>query len=145
MKKATGRLMLVAGVGMLMLALFAVALGPVGAVDAAPQRIVERRSVLLYSGAGVTETATGSGVIAGGYANADCFVAVGVTLAQTVTVALSASADNTNWATVTTFAAISADSTVYTRTVVYGEYLRARTTLGGSNPVTATVRCVLKS
>ena len=113
--------------------------------EAAPQdtlRIVKQ--VTLYAGSSITTNQTGSAVRTTGYSNAECYSIVDVTSAQTVTAIISHSADATNWVTLHSFTAVSADGTSFTPTLAYGEYLRASVTLGGSNAVTPTVRCVLK-
>ena len=143
-----GNVMLTLLSALVMLALI-VAVLPLGEVsaklEAAPQgtlRIVKQ--VTLYSGNGITTSATGSAVRTTGYSNADCYSIVDVTSAQTVTAIISHSADAQNWVTLHTFSAVSADGTSFTPTLTYGEYLRVTVNLGGSNAVTPTVRCVLK-
>lgn len=137
--------MIVAGL-MLTAVLAALPLGSATAAPAdAPQAALKNtKTVLLYSGNGITEAKTGSAVYTGGYASAECYSIVDVTSAQTVTAIISHSADATNWVTWNTFSAVSADGTSFTTTVPYGLYFRASVTLGGSNAVTPTIRCVLK-
>lgn len=118
--------------------------GPAAAPAAAPQAIQNYFARLIYQGNGITATATGNAVGTLGYSLADCYSIVDVTNAQTVTVVISHSADASNWVTWNSFTAVSADGTAFTTSVPYGAYLRATAGLGGSNPVTVTVRCVLK-
>ncbi len=143
-----GNVMLTLVSALVMLALI-VAMLPMNSVAAKPdtatqdvQRIVKQ--VVLYSGNGITTAQTGSAVRTTGYTNAECYSIVDVTSAQTVTAIISHSADAQNWVTLNTFAAVSADGTSFTPTLAYGEYFRASVTLGGSNAVTPTIRCVLK-
>jgi len=147
-KNKAGNVFLTLLSALVMLALI-VTLLPLSQAAAAPQaepqqtlRIVKQ--VVLLSGTAITTAQTGSAVKTSGYSNAECYSAVDVTNAQTVTAIISHSADATNWVTLNSFAAVSADGTSFTPTLAYGEYLRASVTLGGANPVTATVRCVLK-
>lgn len=143
-----GNVMLTLISALVMLALI-VAVLPLGEAsakpEAAPQAVLRQvKQVTLYSGNGITTSATGSAVRTSGYANAECYSIVDVTSAQTVTAIISHSADAQNWVTLSTFTAVSADGTAFTTTYPYGEYLRASASLAGSNAVTPTVRCVLK-
>ncbi len=63
----------------------------------------------------------------------------------TLTYALQASADSTNWMTVTTFAAQTTAGTVLTTTTLPGAYLRGLANIGNNNPITWSVKCVLKN
>lgn len=63
----------------------------------------------------------------------------------TLTYALQASADSSNWVTVTTFAAQTTAGTVLTTTSLPGAYLRGLATLGNTNPITFGLKCVLKN
>lgn len=138
-------LTLVSALVMLALILAVLPLGEAAAKpEAAPQAIKTTRTVLLYSGSGITAAATGSAVYTGGYAGADCYNTIDVGSAQTVTMIISHSADAQNWVTGNTFTAVSADGTAFTNTVPYGLYFRAAASLAGSNAVTVTARCVLK-
>ncbi len=133
---------------LVMLALIAAVL-PLNSASAKPEASPQgtlriAKQVVLYSGNGITTAQTGSAVRTTGYANAECYSIVDVTSAQTVTAIISHSADAQNWVTLHTFSAVSADGTSFTPTLTYGEYLRASVTLGGSNAVTPTIRCVLK-
>lgn len=103
------------------------------------------RYTLLTSN-GITQTANGTGVRIAGYDFADCFEVVDATLVQTATVALQASADGTNYVTVLSYSSATTDTATFTRTAIYGEYFRAAvTSLGNTNPVTVSVRCVMKN
>lgn len=129
-----------------------VIVGKPGQVSAAPNDAplaavssFARYTLLTANGITNTTAGTGTGVRIAGFESIDCFGAIDVTLAQTVTLSYQASADGVNYATVETHAAQSADTTVFTRTLVYGEYFRPVATLAGSNPVTVTVKCVAKN
>ena len=63
----------------------------------------------------------------------------------TLTYALQASADSTNWMTVTTFVAQTTAGTNLTTTVLPGAYLRGLANIGNANPITFSVKCVLKN
>lgn len=63
----------------------------------------------------------------------------------TLTYALQASADSSNWVTVTTFAAQTTAGTVLTTTSLPGAYLRGLATLGNTNPITFGLKCVIKN
>lgn len=118
---------------------------PEAAPAAAPAAALKNtRTILLYSGSGITASANGSAVYTGGYAGADCYNTIDVGSAQTVTMIISHSVDAQNWVTGNTFTAVSADGTAFTNTVPYGLYFRAAASLAGSNAVTVTARCVLK-
>jgi hypothetical protein len=96
---------------------------------------------------GITNVAAGTGVgyRFGGFGFSDCFGNLTIALAQTVTLGLQASADNAAWTSVLSFTAASVSSVVYTRTNIYGEYLRAVASPVGANPFTLTVKCTLKN
>ena len=103
------------------------------------------RYTLLTSN-GITQAVNGTGVRVAGYDYADCFGVFDVTASQTATLALQASADGTNYVALATFTAQTTDTVVATRTAVLGEYFRAAvTTLGSANPVTVSVKCVMKN
>jgi hypothetical protein len=99
----------------------------------------------LMTSNGITGTTNGTAVRIAGFEYIDCFAAIDVTLWQTVTMSYQASADGTNYATAQANSAVSADATVMTRTLVYGEYFRPVATLGTTNPVTISVKCVAKN
>ncbi|MBK8113293.1 MAG: hypothetical protein IPK44_01590 [Candidatus Accumulibacter sp.] len=118
------------------------------AADPSPQTVSAVETFALYSGTGVTQ----SGVSLSGlysmrnYGIADCYtdyIAKGGTF-QTATMILQSSADATNWLTDTTFTAMSAVGVSMTRVTVYGYYHRIYATLGNTNPLTITVKCVAK-
>jgi hypothetical protein len=141
------RLLMTVLIACLALALLALVSGTTSAAPAdAPQDTVTSfaRYTLLTAN-GVTTTQTGTGVRIANFETMDCFGVIDVTLAQTVTLSFQASADGTNYATVDTLDAQSADTTVFTRTLVYGEYYRAKATLAVTNPVTISVKCVAKN
>lgn len=84
------------------------------------------------------------------YGSASCFptwIAAPVLAGApvTMTYALQASADASNWVTVTGFTAQTAASTVVTTVVLPGAYIRGLATMGNSNPITFSVKCVLKN
>lgn len=137
----------------LVLALVAVMLAGVSVAvatnAAAPQtaNVTAYKTITLYTGNGITQTANGSEKFIGAYGVQDCYQTVDVSNTQTITGALQHSADGTNWVTVHTFSAVSADTTSFTNTAVYG--LSARYIVAGlltsTNPVTVSVTCVYKN
>lgn len=148
MKQITLRMMLTLSVALLMVT---GALLAATRANAAPEYPPEHslqsyaRYTLLTSN-GITQTVNGTGVRVAGYDFADCFGVFDVALAQTATLALQGSADGISYVTLAAFEAQSSDSVVATRTAVLGEYFRAAvTTLGSANPVTVSVKCVVKN
>lgn len=118
------------------------------AADPDPQSVSAVETFTLYSGTGVTQ----SGVSLSGlysmrnYGIADCYtdyIAKGGTY-QTATLGWQSSADATNWMTNTTLGPFSAVGVSLTRVTVYGYYHRIYATLGNTNPLTITVKCVAK-
>jgi hypothetical protein len=116
-----------------------------GSSDAPQAAVTSYARYTLLSASGVTSTQTSTGIRIAGFEYIDCFGAIDVTLPQTVTISYQASADGVNYATVTSHAAQSADITVFTRTLVYGEYYRTVAALAGANPATVSVKCVAKN
>ena len=56
------------------------------------------------------------------------------------------SADASNWVTITTWAAAQTTAgTLLTTTVLPGAYLRNVATIGNANPITFSVKCVIKN
>jgi len=140
----------VALLALLMLTLVSIGLQAqtVQASDPNPQTVTAVETFTLYSGSGVTQ----SGVSLSGlysmrnYGIADCYtdyIAKSGTY-QTATLGLQSSADATNWLTDTTLGPFSAVGVSLTRVSVYGYYHRIYATLGNTNPLTITVKCVAK-
>lgn len=117
----------------------------VSAQDPSPQSILTYRTFLLTASNGITQATNSSAVLMQAYGIADCYSIVDVTDSQTLTAKLQHSADQTNWVDLYTFTAASADGVAFTRTTIYGNYMRAVSTLGTANPVTWTVRCSAKN
>lgn len=106
---------------------------------------------------GIITTQTGTGKVTADYGTLECYMTVDVSDTQTVTLQLEHSPNNVVWAdepvwqfatnvlaVVTDFADVSADETSFAIAVAYGQYTRPVITLGTANPVTVTLRCVLK-
>ncbi len=140
----------VALLALLMLTLVSIGLQAqtVQASDPNPQTVTAVETFTLYSGSGVTQ----SGVSLSGlysmrnYGIADCYtdyISKSGTY-QTATLGLQSSADATNWLTDTTLGPFSAVGVSLTRVSVYGYYHRIYATLGNTNPLTITVKCVAK-
>ena len=111
-----------------------------------PQAVTSWQSFVLQSGTtSATAAYYGTAVQMVNYGTADCYVTTDVTAATSITPVLQSSPDNTNWSSDYTFAAISSDSTVMTRTSVYGRYQRVYVPMGTTNPVTVTARCIAKN
>lgn len=115
------------------------------AQDPNPQSILTYRTYLLTASNGITQTTNSSAALIQAYGIADCYSIVDATSLQTLTAKLQHSADQTNWVDLYSYAAVSADGVAFTRTTLYGNYLRAVGTLGTANPVTWTLRCVAKN
>jgi len=115
--------------------------------DPDPQSVTAYKTITLYTGNGITQTANGNEKFIGAYGIQDCYQTVDVASTQTITGALQHSADGTNWVTNYTFGAVSADATSFTRTAVYGLSVRYSVAgiLTSSNPVTVSVVCVYKN
>lgn len=127
------------------------------AVSAAPKAtqadsITGTRSITLESQAGSTSTLIQSdAAYTQFYGTASCFstwVAAPILggVPVTLTNALQASADASNWVTITTWSGSQTTAgTLLTTTVLPGAYLRNQATVGNANPITFTVKCVLKN
>jgi hypothetical protein len=116
--------------------------------SAAPQDTVTsiaRYTLLTANSITTTARGTGTGVRIPNFEYIDCYGVIDVESAQTVTLSFEGSNDGTNYAAVATMAAQTADTTIFTRTLVYGEYYRAKATVGTTNPVTVSVKCVAKN
>lgn len=105
---------------------------------------------LVESNGTVATAVTGTSRYIQFWGSADCFSAwiAGPSVAgapPTVTNKLQVSADDTYWADLTSFTAQSSASTVLTRTTLAGAYLRTVATVGNTNPVTYSVKCVIKN
>ena len=105
----------------------------------------------------VTTTTTGAGRFTADYGRFECYSIVDVALTQTLTLTLQSSPDNTNWADqpiwqfATNVLAVAASPTAQTAdgvgffiSILEGQYTRPVFTLGESNPVTATLKCIAK-
>lgn len=115
------------------------------ASDPQPQSVTWYDTVQLYSGAAITSAPTGAANSKSvTFGIGDCYQIVDVTDATTVTGKLQHSPDGTNWVDLYTFPAQTADSVVFTRTANYGGYQRYAATLGTTNPVTISAKCVYK-
>jgi hypothetical protein len=135
------RLLTVVLIAIAMLGLVSVAL----AQDPSPQNVVWRSSQVYYTGNGVTADVTGTAyTFQADFGIQDCYQIVDVTALQTVTGKIQHSFDNTNWVTQYTFPAVSADNVGFTRTTIYGNYERYIATVGTTNPVTISLKCVAK-
>lgn len=119
---------------------------PAAAQDPSPQSVTAAQNVTLYGGLGITQTVVGTGVAITNYGIGDCYLYVDATDTQTATVLLQHSfSQGGNYVTGYTFDDQSADTVAFTRTALYGNYLRANvTTLGTANPITIAVNCALK-
>lgn len=135
------RLLTVLLIASAMLGLVSVAL----ADDPSPQTVVWRASNTYYTGNGVTTAVTGTAYnFQADFGIQDCYQIVDVTALQTVTGKIEHSQDGTNWVTQYTFSAVSADNVAFTRTTIYGNYERYWASLGTTNPVTISLKCVAK-
>ncbi len=127
------------------------------AVSAAPKAtqadsIVGTRSITLESqAASTTRWIYSDAAYTQFYGTASCFstwTAAPILVGEPVTLtnALQASADASNWVTITTWAAAQTTAgTLLTTTVLPGAYLRNVATIGNANPITFSVKCVIKN
>jgi len=104
-----------------------------------------RYTLITANGITTTAAGTGTGVRIAGYDYADCFAAIDIASAQTVTLGFQGSADGTNYAPIVTLTAVAGDTTIMTRTAVIGDYFRPVISLTYANPVTVSVKCVMKN
>lgn len=148
--KTKMRMGAIALVVLMMLSLVSIGLNarPAAATDPSPQTVTAVETFTLYSGEGVTQSGTSlTGLYSmRNYGIADCYtnyIAKSGTY-QTATMVLLSSADATGWLTDTTFTAMSAVGVSMTRVSVYGYYHKIYATLGNTNPLTITVKCVAK-
>lgn len=135
-------------IGALMLA--GVAMTP--AKQASADSVVGVRSDTLLSSVNGSGYVVGDAVYTAFFGHADCYSTWqgGVIVAgapPTVTVVLQHSPDATTWVTNTesSFAAQSSAGTLFTRTILYGSYVRASINAANTNAVTVTVKCSLKN
>jgi hypothetical protein len=118
---------------------------------------VDGYALYTWTNNGITASANGAGRWTADYGRFECYQTIDATLFQTVTLTFQASPDNTNWSAIpawqfatnvlavgTGFAAVSTDGTTFGITVLEGLYTRPVFTLGASNPITVTLRCVGK-
>jgi hypothetical protein len=126
------------------------------AVSAAPKAtqadsIIGTRSITLESqNASAAGWVYSDAVYTQFYGTASCFstwIAAPILVGAPVTMTnvLQASADASNWVTVTAFTAQTAAGTILTTTSLPGAYLRNLATMGNANPITFSVKCVLKN
>src|SRR5512137_2408112 len=128
-------------IAMLMLGLVGVAL----ASDPAPQSVTWHAAITLYSGESVTAAVTGTAAAKPqDFGIGDCYQIVDATDATTVTGYLQHSPDGTNWSTAYTYPAAITDGVAFTRTAMYGDYTRYWASVATTNPVTITLKCVVK-
>lgn len=114
--------------------------------------IVGTRSITLENqAASASQYVYSDAVYTQFYGTASCFstwVAAPILAGAPVTLtnALQVSADASNWVTVTTFASSQTSAgTLLTTTALPGAYLRNLATVGNANPITFTVKCVIKN
>ena len=112
--------------------------------------IVGTRSITLISAAGsAATTVTGDAVYTQFYGSADCFATwiseTAAVVPTTVTHKLQVSADSVYWADLTSYTAQTTATVALTKTTLAGAYLRDLVTVGNTNPVTFSVKCVLKN
>ena len=100
--------------------------------------------VLRSGTTSITADANTSGFNVVDYGRADCYQTVDITSATNVTTTLQHSSDNSNWVDGATLTVQTADGTVQYTTGITGSYLRASIDVMNSNPVTPTIRCILK-
>lgn len=127
------------------------------AVSAAPKAtqadsITGTRSITLDSqAASAVQWVYSDAVYTQFYGTASCFstwtsaVRIQAYEPVTLTYALQASADSSNWVTVPTMTAQAAAGTVVTTTSLPGAYLRGLANLGTAGPITFSLKCVLKN
>ncbi len=126
-------------------------------VPAAEASAVDGYALYTWTNNGITATANLGGKFTGDYGRFECYSTVDATAAQTVTVALESSPNNTNFAAIPMWqftsnvlaadadmADVTADGTTFAIAVLEGLYTRPVVTLGTANPVTVTLRCVGK-
>lgn len=126
------------------------------AVSAAPKAtqadsIIGTRSITLENqAASAAQYVYSDAVYTQFYGTASCFstwIAAPILAGAPVTLtnALQVSADASNWVTVTAFTAQTSAGTLLTTTALAGAYLRNLATVGNANPITYTVKCVIKN
>lgn len=123
-------------------------LGALGAAPVATGTVVSSTSTVLLTANGITVASDGVGTayLSGGYGIADCYDVVDATLGNTATVKLQHSYNGVNWVDLLSFPAAFTDTTDFTQTALFGNDTRATVTaLANSNPITVSVRCVLKN
>ncbi len=148
MKTRTLSIIAALSIALVCLAILAAVL-PAQVTPARADSVASYNTVQILAFGGVTTTQTGSAFVAG-YGQADCYAmttqAISPTTAQTVTFALSHSWDRVNWVSLYSFTDQTTNTVDFTRTLIYGNYLRAQATLGDTGrPVTGSVVCVLKN
>jgi hypothetical protein len=139
----------------------ALLMGLVGLTPQAPRvataSSVDGYALYTWTNDGIIATTNGAGRFTADYGRFECYATADVLDTQTIKVSFESSANNSNWAAqpvwqfssnvlapIDDFADISADSTVFGITNLYGMYTRPVFTLSEVNPVTVTLRCVGK-
>lgn len=107
----------------------------------------------------ITSSTNGAARFTGDYGQLECYQTVDADYAQTVTTKFQSSPDGVNWsenpvwqfgsnvlAVAADYTDVTTDTTLadFAIVVLYGEYTRPVITLGESNPVTVTLKCVAK-
>lgn len=120
---------------------------PAHATDPSPQTISGTPASLSFvAGNGVTASVSTTAQALGNYGVQDCYAYLDVTSSQTVTAIIQHAFASGNWVNGSTILnATTADTVTFVQLPVYGNYQRVAFTLGGSNPVTASVQCKLKN
>lgn len=126
------------------------------AVSSAPKAsqadsIIGTRSITLENqAASAAQYVYSDAVYTQFYGTASCFstwIAAPILAGAPVTLtnALQVSVDASNWVTATAFTAQTTAGTLLTTTALAGAYLRNLATVGNSNPITFSVKCVIKN
>lgn len=139
---------LIAGVLAVLVLAVLLAVLPVQVGPARADAVVNSNTVQVLAFRNLTTTQAGY-VNVSGYGQADCYAqttSITPTGDFTVTFTLLHSADHANWVPLITYADQLTTSVDFTRTILYGNYLRAVATVDTTGPaVTGNVVCVLKN
>jgi hypothetical protein len=135
----------------------ALAVGNYQASKIAEASSVDGYALYTWTNNSITTTANLAGRFTGDYGRFECYSTVDATAAQTVTIKLESSPENTNFAAIPMWqfssnvlaadadmADVTADGTTFAIAVLEGLYTRPVVTLGTSNPVTVTLKCIGK-
>lgn len=140
------KVLLTIAVALLVVALSMFGVSKTFAQDPNPQTIVGAQGTFIGTTAGITGTTTTDKVNTLYFGIGDCYSKITVSGVNTTTVSLQHSADGTNWVTGYSFPAVATDTVAFTRTVMYGQYMRLSVApVTTTIPVTSTVTCVLKN